>query len=907
MRRFLGIGEKLTLAFAALAGVTVLVVGFGFVVGRHVIEDIQEAEAARLPAARATAEAQATLLRMQLHVRGYLVLGDRRDVHEYDAESRAFAASLLRLQSLSREWAAEDAHQIASLGQKYAQWKQLPPRLFDLHDDPLKNQPALRLARLEVQPRRVQVLVRADELIADLRNRDAGSGKADLLKDLLAFQTSFDAMVTNLMAYAASGEVNFKYAYGPQLSINAAQWHDIYGRRGTLVPAQRERVDEIAARRSEIGGLALQIIAIVTGERAYGDRYLYRTEVEPGAEEMLNLLQTLADRQGRWLQGDLARIQSWLQASGYLIALFGIAAVMLAIALVLFSFRAIVRPVRALTAVADQVAGLDGLPLPRGTGHVDELKQLTQTLTTRLRKNDLQRLMSAISDAVWSAEIDSTGALVYVYLSPVVERIAGLPPEAFLGLPGRWLEIVHPDDRRLVDSTMRRMSPGGDERIEIEYQVLRPDGTLRWVHDKVQATSTGGRTMLNGVISDITERKTAEGEVQRLERQLRHAQKLEAIGTLAGGIAHDFNNILGAILGYGERALRGVPEGSRLQRDIDSMLAAGERGRSLVDRILAFSRSGIGERTLVHVQQVVDEVLDLVEAGLPDGVRLERRLHAGAAATLGEPTQIHQVLMNLAMNAVQAMPQGGVLFVSLEIARARGPHAVTTGYLDLADYITLTVSDSGIGMTAATIERIFDPFFTTKDVGVGTGLGLSLVHGIVGEMHGAVDVTSEPGRGSVFTVYLPHNGVALRERAALDPALPRGHGQRVMVVDDDESLLDLASDNLSLLGYAPEAFTSSVKALEAFRSRPSDFDAIITDERMPAMSGRAFIDRLREIRRDIPVLLVSGYVGADADDWAFNSQADYFVKKPVMQADLAHALKQILGSASVSEFRRPSR
>ncbi len=906
MRRLLGIGEKLTLAFAALAGVTVLVVAFGFVVGRHVAGDIRQAEATGLPAARATAEAQATLLRMQLHVRGYLVLGDRRDVHEFDDESRAFAASLLRLQSLSREWPTEDARQVASLSEKYARWTALPPRLFDLHDDPLKNQSALRLARLEVQPRRVQVLVRVDELIAELRDRDAGAGRGDLLKELLGFQTSFDAMVTNLMAYAASGEVNFKYSYGPQLSINAAQWRDIYARRDTLAPAQRDQVDEIAARRSEIGGLALQIIAIVTGERAYRDRYLYRTEVEPGAEEMLSLLQTLADRQGRWLQGALDRIQSWLQASSYLISLFGIAAVLLAIALAVFSFRAIVRPVRALTELAEQVAGLDRVTLPRGAAYVDELKQLTQTLTTRLRKNELARLMSAISDAVWSAEIDSTGALVHIYLSPVVERIAGLPPDAFLGRPGTWLEIVHPDDRPLVASTMRGMSPGGDERVEIEYRVLRPDGTQRWVRDKVQATIVGERTVLNGVISDTTERKTAEDDVRRLERQLRQSQKLEAIGTLAGGIAHDFNNILGAILGYGEMALRGVADGSRLQRDLDSILAAGERGRSLVDRILAFSRSGIGERMLVHVQNVVGEVLDLLEARLPDQVRLQRHFHAGAAAILGDPTQIHQVLMNLATNAVQAMPDGGVLAVALGIERIAVPRTVTTGPLDEGDYITLTVSDSGIGMTAATIERIFDPFFTTKEVGVGTGLGLSLVHGIVGEIGGAIDVASEQGRGSTFTVYLPRKGDALQDGTARDRALPRGHGQRVMIVDDDESLLDLASENLSLLGYAPEAFTSGIEALEVFRSRPSDFDAIITDERMPAMSGRMFIDRLREIRRDIPVLLVSGYVGHDVDDWALNSQADFFVKKPLMQRDLANALAHVLRLATVSEVLRPS-
>jgi CheY-like chemotaxis protein len=297
-----------------------------------------------------------------------------------------------------------------------------------------------------------------------------------------------------------------------------------------------------------------------------------------------------------------------------------------------------------------------------------------------------------------------------------------------------------------------------------------------------------------------------------------------------------------------------------LRRDLESITAAGERGRALVERILAFSRSGVGERVAVHVEKVVRESMDLLSARLPPGIAVETELRAGCAAMRGDPTQVHQVVMNLATNGVQAMAPGGMLRVSLNVAALDTPRIATTGTVAVGEYIVLKVTDSGSGIATAILDRIFDPFFTTKEVGTGTGLGLSLVHGIVTEVGGAIDVETAPGAGCVFTVYLPRAGDADEGKDVEKPDLPRGDGQRVLVVDDEEPLVRLATETLEALGYVPAGFTSSTAALAAFRANPKTFDAVITDERMPVLSGSALIREMRSIRRKIPILLVSGYL-----------------------------------------------
>ncbi|HYL24962.1 MAG TPA: PAS domain-containing protein, partial [Burkholderiales bacterium] len=366
-----------------------------------------------------------------------------------------------------------------------------------------------------------------------------------------------------------------------------------------------------------------------------------------------------------------------------------------------------------------------------------------------------------------------------------LEAMYGFAPGTYDGTFETWKKRLHPQDWPAVKEAIRHAQRTGE--VASEYRVLHPDGSVHWLQARGRMffDASGSPTRMVGFMQDVTQRKQAEEELRKMELELRRAQRLEAMGTLAGGIAHDFNNILGAIVGYGEMALRDAKKGTRLRRDLDAIMAAGERGRSLVDRILAFSRSGVGERMPVHVEEVVREALDQLAAKLPENVTIAPRLHAGRAAMLGDSTQVHQVVMNLANNAVQAMPHGGVLRVALETVRLDTARSATVGAVMPGEYIVLRLSDSGTGISPAIFERMFDPFFTTKEVGVGSGLGLSLVHGIVANVGGAIDVTTELGKGSSFTVYLPRSGDAPAKAIDENRPLPRGEGERVLVVDDE--------------------------------------------------------------------------------------------------------------------------
>ena len=536
-------------------------------------------------------------------------------------------------------------------------------------------------------------------------------------------------------------------------------------------------------------------------------------------------------------------------------------------------------------------------PVPGAAGEIDEYIGVTTDVTERVaREEELRRSQHYLAEAQRLSHIGSWAfnAAGFGYWSPELFKIHGLDPGGKAPSIPEYLALVHPEDRDFVVQEIEKMLAGA-EGFDFKKRIVRPDGAIRHVRcTGIRATTGGIVQEFVGTGMDVTEQERAEEELRRLERQLRQAQRFEAMGTLAGGIAHDFNNILGAILGYGERALRDAGKGSRLRHDLDSIMAAGERGRALVDRILAFSRGRTSERVAVHVEQVVREAVDLLEAKLPDRIRVEAMLDAGRAAVLGDPTQVHQVVMNLGTNAVQAMPAGGTLFVLLDVARFDAERAATIGTVGAGEWVVLKVVDSGGGIGPDIVERIFDPFFTTKEPGVGTGLGLSLVLRIVTEAGGAIDVASTPGVGSTFTVYLPRAGDAADTRADTEPAMARGDGQRVLVVDDEEPLLQLAARTLEELGYAPVAFTSSAAALDAFRADPRGFDAVITDERMPGITGVELIRQIRDLRHTIPILLVSGYVGGAVTSRAYSEGADEVLKKPLSAQDLAANLARVL-------------
>jgi len=485
----------------------------------------------------------------------------------------------------------------------------------------------------------------------------------------------------------------------------------------------------------------------------------------------------------------------------------------------------------------------------------------------------------------------------HVYLAQRAQELIGLAPGDAWRQRHEWQRLVafHPADVELQRRSIKAHIAGEESAYDVAFRIVLPGGA-RWFRQRGIALrdASGKAFRMVGTLGDITDQRLAQEELLRLERRLRQAQRFEAMGTLAGGIAHDFNNILGAILGYGERALRAADRDSRLRRDIDSIVVAGERGRALVDRILGFSRGVVNERTAVHVEQVVRETLDLLEAKLPAEVVIDASLGAGRAAMVGDPTHVHQIVMNLGTNAVQAMPSGGRLTVSLMPESFGAAHIAHIGTVEVGDWLVLKVADTGTGIAPDIVDRIFDPFFTTKEVGVGTGLGLSLVLRLVTEIGGAIDVSSTPAAGSVFTVYLPREGDAPDEREVAQPLLPCGDGQSLLVVDDEEPLLRLAIDTLEELGYAPVGFTSSLAALDAFGADPEAFDAVITDECMPGMSGATLIREVHRMRPAVPALLVSGYLRGPNPGGARGEKPVEVLRKPLSASELAVALARAL-------------
>jgi PAS domain S-box-containing protein len=467
-----------------------------------------------------------------------------------------------------------------------------------------------------------------------------------------------------------------------------------------------------------------------------------------------------------------------------------------------------------------------------------------------------------------------------------------------------WLErldLVHSEDRARRKTALMDHLKGRTAHYECEYRVRDGSGRYRWLHDRGLGLRDAHRRVyrMAGAVSDITQRKLAESERLRLEQRLRHAEKLEALGTMAGGIAHDFNNILGSILGYGDMAVHGAPEGSALKRYTTNVMTAANRAKNLVDQILTYSRSGRGRREAVDLRALLEETAELVRASLPEGVHLDVHLGAADATVLADPTQLHQVLMNLCTNGIQAMRAGGRLTGGLEAVDTASERALSHGVLAAGHHLRLWVHDTGCGIPAQVLPRIFEPFFTTKDPGAGTGLGLALVQGIVGDLGGTLHVLSSPGVGSTFEVYLPRSEAPTRAADRQLP-LPHGQGQRVLLIDDERARLLIGEEMLAALGYDPAGFTDPHTALDALTRDPVGFDAIVTNQLMPVMTGTQLAARVRQLGKDIPIVLIGGYRDAALEQEARAACIEQFLTKPLKQGDLAQAVAQALAARSTT-------
>jgi PAS domain S-box-containing protein len=419
------------------------------------------------------------------------------------------------------------------------------------------------------------------------------------------------------------------------------------------------------------------------------------------------------------------------------------------------------------------------------------------------------------------------------------------------------VEFVSPESRETVADAIR-----SQREIEYEHQMVRKDGTHIQVEVRAKMAHTGGRKVRMTALRDVSERHEAEKRRKSLEEQLRQTHKMEALGTLAGGIAHDFNNILTVITCNTELLKMKLTEDNEINDHLDAVAQAGARAAGLVRQILTFSREEVTQRKAIQLAPVVAEAMKFLRSTIPSTIEISIDLAADAPAVLADATQIHQVVMNLGTNAWHAMKdRPGRLEVKLEAFDVDVDLAGRVPNLRVGRCARLTFSDSGKGMDPATISRIFEPFFTTKPVGEGTGLGLSVVHGIMQNHEGAITVSSEPGEGTTFQLYFPAHKSVESSVEVRKPSVPTGNGESILLVDDEPPIVLLSKNILQRLNYTVEAHTNVLEALESVRSAPERFDLVILDQTMPVMTGIDLAGRIGKIRPDLPIILTTGYAG----------------------------------------------
>lgn len=487
------------------------------------------------------------------------------------------------------------------------------------------------------------------------------------------------------------------------------------------------------------------------------------------------------------------------------------------------------------------------------------------------------------------SEIDSG---VFYDVNDRFVEMTGYTREGVIGKSSVDLGIVTAENRVLVK--MHLLQDGFFDDIELDLTCS--DGTIMTCRCSGQIVNVLGHKKLLSLFQDLTLEKKMISEQRALENQLLQSSKIEAIGTLAGGIAHDFNNILMAILGYGQMALEEAPAGSSVHSDLQQILLAGRRASELTKQILLFSRQGKDELAPYKLQGVVKEVIKLLRSTMPATIEITTNIDTQCRPSLLDPTQIHQVLMNILTNAKQAMGAShGKIEVTLqEIDWNASLVSISGNPIRRGRYLHLSITDSGKGMSPETLTRIFEPFFTTKAKGEGTGMGMAVCHGIISKHNGSITVESSPGQGTTFHIYLPvSEEVNPDSRTKIDGSSSIQGNERIMLVDDEKELLKLQDRSLQKLGYQTICFSSSLDALEYFKEHSNEIDLVVTDMTIPQMTGAELSQKLLLIRSDLPIIICTGYSEALDAKMAYEMGIKSYILKPVIIKELAGKMRMI--------------
>jgi two-component system, cell cycle sensor histidine kinase and response regulator CckA len=537
----------------------------------------------------------------------------------------------------------------------------------------------------------------------------------------------------------------------------------------------------------------------------------------------------------------------------------------------------------------DAILGLVGMVLLFDIYTIYQHFQIQAVRKQLIEREELFRLITE-NAADMIAVVDTKGRRLYN--SPSYEKILGYTPLELGGTTA--VDQIHPEDREKVFKAAADARSTGVGR-SLEYRMRHKDGSWRTLESRASTISKGGQVEKLVIVNrDVTERK-------HLEDQFRQSQKMEAVGRLSGGVAHDFNNLLGVIIGYGEIVQEGTAAESPLRTCIDEILKAGHRAGGLTRQLLAFSRQQVMDPRVLDLNVVVKDMEKMLRRLIGEDIRLKTELDSTLVHIKADQGQIEQVIMNLAVNARDAMLEGGELRLTTsnfhmdEDFVRRYPYPVLVG-----DYVLLTVSDNGVGMDATTRARVFEPFFTTKEKGKGTGLGLSMVYGVVKQSGGYIEVLSEPGAGATFTIYLPKVEVAVdpQKLPAELPASMLGT-ETLLLVEDETSLRKLSRHLLELCGYEVLEAENGTEALKVSQEHRGIIHLLLTDVVMPGMSGRVLADQLVKRRPETRVVYMSGYTGQTVGEHGVLAEGSFFLPKPFTRQALAHKIREALDGHSV--------